>query len=483
MASRIPIAVDGDEVYELDAGPWAADGSTRTRLESGVEVRLPGAIPGERHRVRIVHRSEGAQVHYAQSLELLSVAGQQPLRRSPPCPIHDSCGACGIQHVQDTQQLRLKASSALSLLPDSLQQLAAAAESQAGAGPSFGYRHKAVFLPELQGERLLLGGFARGSHDVVDLPDCAVLAPALVTAREQLVTALLGPLAASPSRISTPGSAAPASNPGGSLRSVIARANRGGEVLVCAVVTELAAREWLEGPLAALVQGSGPVVGCSMQVFASPGDSIAGTAAALHLCGETSIHEHIGEARLQLHPLSFFQVNPFALERLCALIRERLPAHAERPLRLLDLYCGGGALGLAVAAAAAGEVSLSGLDIDPRAIASARQDALASGIDAAFEAGSAAQVLPSLVARRGPFDVVIVDPPRRGLRSEAVAEILQAGAPLLLYVSCHSPSLARDAPLLEAGGYRAVGLWPVDMLPQTPHMEWLAAFAQVPSTG
>jgi 23S rRNA (uracil1939-C5)-methyltransferase len=81
-----------------------------------------------------------------------------------------------------------------------------------------------------------------------------------------------------------------------------------------------------------------------------------------------------------------------------------------------------------------------------------------------------------LVAERGPFDLVLVDPPRRGLRPEAIEELQELRAKKLLYVSCHGPSLARDAGLLAEAGYAPESLTPLDMLPQTAHLEWIALF-------
>jgi len=464
---------DNDEELELEAGPWAADGSARTLLESGIEVRLHGAIPGEHHLVRIVHRSRGGPVQWAQSLQLVDSPQGGALRREPPCPLHERCGACGIQHVRDDAQLRLKVHSALPTLGDSLQRVLRPEAEWTSDTPPFGYRHKAVFLPAVSKGSLLLGGFGRGSHSIIDLPDCAVLAPALVQIRDQLQQVLAPVLVERSDLAAAPGTA-PTAAP--ALRAIVARANRRGEVVLCAVVRHQAARRWIETPLRQMVAGKGPLVGASLQVFDGPGDAISGSAATQLVAGLPSITEQLRETQLELQALAFFQVNPFALERLAGLLAANVPDSPDRPLRILDLYCGGGALGLSLAADTGRSAQLSGLDLDDRAITTAREDARRNQIDAEFQAGRAAHLLPELARTRGPFDVVILDPPRRGLRSEAIDEILSVRAPSLLYVSCHSPSLARDAQRLAEAGYRAADLWPIDMLPQTPHLEWLARF-------
>jgi 23S rRNA (uracil-5-)-methyltransferase RumA len=478
MASRKPTAVDKrDETLELEAGPWGIDGLTRTRLPDGLEVRLHNAIPGERHRVQINHRSHGGPVAWAHSLEILEDGKAKGLRRTPPCPIHKECGACGIQHAIDDDQLRLKVESASSILPPSLLNAVTPPPKWPSSTPTLGYRHKAVFLLAIEQGKLLLGGFRRRSHDVIDLEGCPVLAPSLVTAERELRNILSSLLLSKPHRISRPGGGTVPSTEG-SVRSIIARANRKGEVLLCVVVSAPQALSWLEPALCGLVESTGPIVGCSTQVFQSTSDAVAGPDPATTVAGVHAIDERVGSIDLCVQPLSFFQVNPFALELLVDLIQELVRPPHDGPLNVLDLYCGGGSLGLSLASSCPTEVHLTGIDIDSRAIETARDDALRATVDALFVAGPAATSLPALVEERGPFDVVLVDPPRRGLRREAIEELRAIQAEKLLYVSCHGPSLARDSELLAELGYVPEVLTPLDMLPQTAHLEWIALFAR-----
>ena len=304
-----------------------------------------------------------------------------------------------------------------------------------------------------------------------------MLAPALVKTRAELRTALEPALLADPHKIEPPGSA-PRGHAVGSLRSLITRANRRGQVLVCAVVSSGEALAWLAPLLHALVDSSGPISGCSVQVFASAGDAVAGPEPARTIAGFESIDEQVGTVSVRLHPLAFFQVNPFVLDSLISTIHGLALRGGSESQRLLDLYCGGGALGLSLAATDPTRILLTGVDIDERAIGAARENASQAGLDAHFEAGAAADLLPALRIERGPFDLIVVDPPRRGLRAAAMTEIEAAAANKILYVSCHSASLARDALLLEQAGYRAQALVPLDMLPQTAHVEWVALFAR-----
>jgi len=475
MAPRKRSAVDAShETLEFDAGPWGIDGLTRNRLANGLEIRLYDAIPGERHRVRISHRSQGAPVAWAQSLEILPNEPTGRLRRTAPCAIHSECGACGIQQAIDSEQLRLKVESASSLLPGPLLNVLTSSAAWPPSGPPLGYRHKAVFLPAIEQGKLILGGFRRRSHDVIALDDCAVLSPALATAERELRSVLTDLLLSPPHRIVLPGSkTAPPDR--GAIRSLIARANRKGEVLLCAVVTSPKALEWLEPALCALVNSTGPIVGCSAQVFESAGDAVAGPDPVTLVAGVAAIDERVGSIDLCVQPLAFFQVNPFALETLALLIQDLVEIPPESPLHVLDLYCGGGALGLALASTDS-RIQLTGIDIDPRAIETARTDALRAKINAHFVAGSTATSLSKLMAERGPFDLVLVDPPRRGLREQAIEELQALRAKRLLYISCHGPSLARDSELLVEAGYLPESLTPLDMLPQTPHLEWVALF-------
>jgi 23S rRNA (uracil1939-C5)-methyltransferase len=180
--------------------------------------------------------------------------------------------------------------------------------------------------------------------------------------------------------------------------------------------------------------------------------------------GADHLIEEFGGVAFYLHATTFFQVNRASAETLLQLVRAGLAPHHEA--QLLDLYCGAGAFALPLAAHAA---EVLGVEEHPAAVGDARITAEQNGIgNARFETGAVERVLERLDRR---FDAAILDPPRRGCHPQALAALLRLAPARLVYVSCHPATLARDLKKLTAGGYRVTNVRPVDLFPQTPHIE------------
>jgi 23S rRNA (uracil1939-C5)-methyltransferase len=142
--------------------------------------------------------------------------------------------------------------------------------------------------------------------------------------------------------------------------------------------------------------------------------------------------------------------------------------------RVFDLFCGIGTLGLSLASGA-GEVW--GIEIVPDAIVDAEENARLNGIEnARFRPGDARKEIRPLLEEAGSPDVVVVDPPRAGLSKKVVRRLIECGAPRIVYVSCNPTTLAPNAAQLTAAGYTLRRIRPVDMFPQTPHIECVALF-------
>ena len=174
--------------------------------------------------------------------------------------------------------------------------------------------------------------------------------------------------------------------------------------------------------------------------------------------------------RFRISPDAFFQTNTEMAELLYAAALEFAGLSGRE--RVYDLFSGIGTIALALAPAA-GEVW--GIEVVERAVADAIENASLNGIDnARFYAGDVRTALRPLVEQAGAPDVVVVDPPRAGLSQKVVRRILETGASRVVYVSCNPTTLAPNARQLVDGGYRLERVRPVDMFPQTPHIECVA---------
>jgi 23S rRNA (uracil1939-C5)-methyltransferase len=199
------------------------------------------------------------------------------------------------------------------------------------------------------------------------------------------------------------------------------------------------------------------------------GDS-GGTDGPTGALGAERLREELCGLKLEMSHGAFFQTNTEMAERLYAVAAEL--AGLSGGERLFDLYCGIGTIGLTMAARA-GEVW--GLEIVPEAIADAERNARRNGIgNARFMAGSARTGVRPLLEAAGRPDVVVVDPPRAGLSQKIVRRLIECDATRVVYVSCNPTTLAPNAAQLVEAGYGLRRVKPVDMFPQTPHIECVA---------
>ena len=201
------------------------------------------------------------------------------------------------------------------------------------------------------------------------------------------------------------------------------------------------------------------------------GDS-GGTDGPTGVLGEERLREELCGLKLQMSHGAFFQTNTEMAESLYGVVAEFAGLSGRE--RVFDLYCGIGTIGLTLAAQA-GEVW--GLEIVPEAIADAERNAERNKIaNAKFVAANARTGTRDLIEQAGKADVVVIDPPRAGLSQKIVRRVLECEAKKIVYVSCNPTTLAPNAAQLVEAGYRLARVRPVDMFPQTPHIECVALF-------
>jgi 23S rRNA (uracil1939-C5)-methyltransferase len=199
-------------------------------------------------------------------------------------------------------------------------------------------------------------------------------------------------------------------------------------------------------------------------------DDSGGNDGPTGVLGEERLREELCGLRFEISHAAFFQTNTEMAERLYGAAAEY--AGLSGGERVFDLYCGIGTIGLTMAARA-GEVW--GLEIVPEAIADAERNAERNGIaNARFLAGNTRTGVRPLLEQAGKADVVVVDPPRTGLSQKIVRRVIECEAKRIVYVSCNPTTLAPNAAQLVEAGYRLRRVRPVDMFPQTPHIECVA---------
>lgn len=397
----------------------------------GWRVRVAGGLPDETARVRITHVSRGGPV--ANAVFEAPDGSAHPARRKPPCPIHDACGGCGLQHATEDRVLAWKVDQARALLPDTDWR------DTISSPRAFGYRAKTFLLPQWRGSHLLLGARPPRGPRLVDTSGCGVLRPEL----EALAARLRSQLGAREDVVDR-------------LHALLLRANRQGQTQFTIVHRGAA------GDLVDLAAGAGADTTFAQRHDAG-GNAISSQSEEVLVAGEPLVERFADAIEAAMPPTAFMQANPDVAEALYIDAAAALSGD-----RIAELYCGGGVAGLL--ALRGGSGYLHGFDRSPRAVAVARWNAARNGLAerCTFEAIAAEDAA-------GDWDSVLVNPPRAGCGASVLEAIGKSSAQRCVYLSCNPETLARD---IDALGWTLTSVRPADMLPQTPHLELLAVLSR-----
>ena len=249
----------------------------------------------------------------------------------------------------------------------------------------------------------------------------------------------------------------------GLLRHLVIRINREHEAMATLVCSEKTLPHATE-----LIASLSPLGAVSLYLNLNPRRTnvIFGDQFYL-LYGKETLTDTLCGLQFELSPASFFQVNAFQTETLYAKALEF--ADLQETDTLCDVYCGAGTITLMMARRCR---QATGIEIVPSAVENARQNALRNGIgNAVFRCGKAEELLPRMVGDGLRPNVIVVDPPRRGLDLSVIDAVAEAGPERLVYVSCNPATLARDAALLKDRNFLIRKIQPVDMFPFTSHIE------------
>jgi 23S rRNA (uracil1939-C5)-methyltransferase len=410
----------------------------------GQAVFVPGALPGETVEAKIIL----TRPTFA-SARLEKVLIPSPERREPFCGAYALCGGCGGQHMSYQATLNGKHRQVL----DCLTRIGKLPVAEADVPPVIGADHptrcrnKTSIPVGGDAGQPVLGFYRRRSHDIVPIEDCPIA-----------MGDVHGVIAAVSAWMVKNGVESYDERTGqGLLRHVITRVSRTGELMALLVATS----ETLPDPAGLIRSLQQKAIGfCSLHVSENKtgGNVILGETSR-KLYGKDVITETLLGLTFEITPLSFFQVHPGQTERLYA---KALSFAALTPEdTAVDAYAGAGTLSLCMAQRCSRVV---GLEIVPQAVESARRNQAANQIpNAEFLTGAVEELLPRLIAQGLRPNVVMLDPPRKGVEPAVIEAILAAAPKRVVYVSCHVPTQARDAALLAAGGYHFTGCQPVDM--------------------
>ena len=409
-------------------------------LPDGMVIMVPATLPGETVVVRETKTHKGYK-----EAQLVRILNATPERIEPPCPYYQDCGGCDLQHASYPAQLHYKQQILLETLERAHLELP---EGQpATALPSlapFGYRYRLRLHLDPTGR---LGFHQRASNQVVPIQRCLLAT--------EPINRVIGALVADawPQRLKDSFASLELIHCPASDRIILVLQPR---------LTLPSAHE------AALIRELAPLVDQVLIQHEKPGRAKDADTIAIEASQRFAIQGHTYQ--LDWDHRCFFQVNTQQNDRLIELALGLL-ATRPTPFAALDLFCGMGNFSIPLGLMGA---QVTGVEHNQRSILWAEHNRREAGLkQASFIAENVEQHLKISVARNKKFDCILLDPPRQGL-GKASTLLPQLEPQQIIYISCDPATLARDLRLITDGGYRLTQITPVDMFPQTHHIESIA---------
>lgn len=452
MKTKVPV-LQGQK-YEINITGMGQSGEGVGRFNN-FTVFVPYSLPGETIEVKITQ----VKKNYATG-EVSSIVNKVDSRVKPICSVYDKCGACQLQHYAYDAQLQAKQQKVIDMMEHIAIKKDIVIHPTLPSPDMWHYRNKMQFpIGRSKKEGIIVGCYAHSSHNIINTEKCHiqkhtnnVIANAV---REMAMKFKL--------------SVYDEKSHYGLLRHVVGRTNRDEtEAMVVLVTAQPKIPRVRE--IVNFLRSKIPNLTSVVQNINTGRNNIIMGKECKILWGSSHITDRLGSLQFKISALSFFQVNTEQAERLyeTALNYASLTGRET----VIDGYCGTGTISLFLAQKAK---KVYGMEIVPEAI----RDAIANAKDnkiknAQFFTGDAAKLMPQLYKKGLRPDVIVTDPPRAGCAPQVLKTFAAMQPKRIVYVSCNPASLARDIAILAELGYKTKEIQPVDMFPQTGHVECVA---------
>lgn len=446
-----------NQIIPLTITALSHEGSGIGRHE-GLAVFVPMTAVGDKIEAKIVKVLKTSAYGIIQK-----ILEPSPYRVENDCPVYRRCGGCGLRHINYAHEMQIKEN----WVRENLKRIGGVDipfDASLPSPESSRYRNKAQYPVRRVNGKIRAGFFARRSHDLVPVEDC-LLQPEFFSDAVRAVIGFMEDCGVEPYN---------EADGTGIVRHIFIRcAEASNEAMLCLVINAVSLPH--TQTLIERINRLCPEI-TSIVINENRADTnvIFGGKTSVLWGGEFIADELCG-VRVNLSAQSFYQVNRRAAERL---YRAALEYASPRPDDvLLDLYCGAGAIGLSMAYAVKEVV---GVEIVPQAIENAKQNAEQNGIEnARFFCADASKTADILRHENIRPDIIVLDPPRKGVDEDALKLAAELSPRKIVYISCNSATLARDVKLLFGMGYKAVRARAADLFPRTCHVEAVVLMSRV----
>ena len=454
-----PAQVRIHEVYTVAIRDLGVHGEGIGSVD-GFTVFVPGALPGETVTAEIILLKKS----YALG-KLLSIEQESPFRVVPECPVYENCGGCQLSHLTYEGQLDMKYRRVKDVIERIAGESGNLVRPVLPAAHPFAYRNKMAVPAGLVKGKAALGCYRQGSHDIIPVSSCAIQKEEnnrLLRFARRFIEKYGISVYDEKTRK-------------GSLRHVLGRVGDGGKMMaVLVTASEILPEEkrWIEEIKKELPE----VVSLWHNIQSKLGNTILG-AKIRHLWGRETLTASLCGLRFEVSPYSFFQVHKEQAE----ILYEKALAYADLKggETVIDAYCGTGTISLCLAKKAKRVI---GIEIVKPAIEDAKKNAKKNHMEnTEFYATDAGKLMPQLYRKGLVPDVIVMDPVRAGCSEEVLKAAAGMNPKRIVYVSCNPATFARDAKILKSEGYEIKEIQPVDMFPQTMHVEAIVLLSKLDS--
>ena len=449
--------VEKNKEYIFDIISQGYEGEGIAKIDNKYPIFIEGALKGEKVKVRIVKVNKNFA--YGKLMEVLEASEE---RVNPPCAIYKRCGGCKLQHASYKAQLDFKWDRVKDCVSKIGKLDPTIVKYPLGMENPWRYRNKVQLPIGLINGEVKIGFFAPRSHDIIDMESCLIqdeIGDKVVKlTREWIEKFNIRPYNVDGEY-----------DEKGIVRHIMIRRGFTTNEVMIVLVTNGEKLPHKEEFVDLMVKNIPGIKSIIQNINSKKTNVILGLESKT-LWGEDTISDYIGDFRFNISPLSFFQVNPIQTEVLYgkALEYANLTGNEE----VFDAYCGTGTITLFLSQKAK---KVYGVEIIPQAIDNAWINAKENEVEnVEFFVGESEVVIPDLINKGVKADVVVVDPPRKGCDKKLLDSITNIDAKKIVYVSCDPSTLGRDLQVLEENGYKTLEVQPVDMFPNTSHVENVA---------
>ena len=442
--------IQKNQEYIVDIVDNGYEGEGIAKIDN-FTIFIPGAIKGEKVKIIIVKVLSSHAFG-----KILEIINKSETRQEVDCSTYKRCGGCNLRHIKYEETLKMKQNAVQSLVNKTLINKLKVQETVGMENP-FHYRNKAQYPVGINNNGApIIGVFANRTHEVIPMEKCLIQNQQ----SEKIAKHILQFIKENKISIYDEKTGK------GLFRHVVIKVGIKTKQIMCILVINGKIIPQEQKLIQDLITKF-PEIKTIVKNINIKNTNVILSQENINIYGEGYIEDILGEYTFKISPLSFYQVNPVQAEKLYNLGVEM--AQISKKDTVFDLYCGIGTISLFMAKYAK---KVYGIEIVNEAVEMAKENAKSNNIiNAEFYAGDVEIVLDDLINKKGVnADIVMFDPPRKGLDKNSINNILKIKPKKIVYISCNPATLIRDLAMFEET-YEIKNIVPVDMFPFTSHVE------------